>query len=115
MIQGRCVESMSTLSTLLQGDGFARREIGEEFTRIDAVRSVVRTGIDAARLVVIKTEIAGGCLVHLCDLVPGLREIFNLHLERMHIDIPVGAVAGAQSTSNAPVLDDYLQTVLAAD
>src|SRR5271157_1635264 len=116
MIQGRWVRSMSTLSVLLQADGLLLGEMSKEFARVDAVRGVMGTGIDAARLVIIEAEIAcGGLVLQLRDLVPGLREVFRLHLEWVHIDVPVWAVAGAQSTSDAPVLDHHLQAALAAD
>src|SRR5208282_4403308 len=116
MIHGRCVESMSTLSVLLQGDGLARGEMSKELARVDAMGGVVRTSIDTARLIVVHAEIAGSRLaLRLRDLAPGLGEIFSLHLERVHVDIPVGAVAGAQSTSYAPVLNHHLQAALTAD
>src|SRR5271165_75921 len=116
MIQGRWVRSMSTLRVLLQADGLLLGEMSEEFARVDAVSGVVGTGIDAARLVIVKAEIArGGLVLHLRDLAPGLREIFRLHLEGVHVDVPVWAVAGAHTASDAPILDHHLQAALAAD
>src|SRR5271166_2378452 len=107
---------MSTLRVLLQADGLLLGEMSKEFARVDTVRGVVGTGIDAARLIIVKAEIAGGGLVlHLRDLAPGLRKIFRLHLEGVHVDVPVRTVAGAEPTSDAPVLDHHLQAALTAD
>src|SRR5271166_5201295 len=107
---------MSTLSVLLQADGLLLGEMCKEFARVDTVRGVVGTGIDATWLVIVEAEIArSGFVLHLRDLVPRLGEVFRLHLEWVHVDVPVGTVAGAQPAPDAPVLDHHLQAALAAD
>src|ERR1039458_5543088 len=80
------------------------------------MRRVVRTRVHAARLVIVQAEVAGGGFaLHLCDLAARPGKIFDLDLERMHIDMSVGTVAGAHSATNTPILDGHLEAVLAPD
>src|SRR5713226_9670089 len=77
---------------------------------------VVRAGIDATGLLVFGAEVAGGGL--LLDhglLPPRLVGVFGHNGERMQVYVAVGAVFRAQAASDAPVLDDHLERMAAAD
>src|SRR3954471_16034005 len=89
---------------------------GEERERLDPVRRVVRAGVDAARLLVLHAEVAAGRLLFRArDQASRLRRIGHLHRERVQVEVSVRAVAGAQAAPDAPVLDDDLHRVAAAD
>ena len=92
------------------------QQVGEEHRRIDAVRSIVRTGIDATGLRVLGTEIAArsfqpGARYHAARL----RGVVDLHRERMHINVAVWTIAGALAAADAPILDNDLHRVAAAN
>src|SRR5690349_20309742 len=103
--QRRWLESISI--------GRARSAVDpEELHRLDPLEGVVRTGVDAGGLVVLATEVAGGGL--LADL--GLHHarvlgILGDDLERVQVDVAVGALGGAEPAADAPVLDDDLERV----
>ena len=75
-----------------------------------AVGGVVRAGVDAARLgagAEARAQVAGGRLPHV-----GLgRPVVLLD----HVDVAVGTILGAQPAADAPVLDDDLARLAAAD
>ena len=100
--------------------------IAEEPLRIDALGGVVRTGINAARDGQLRAEIARVGLVSgrlfLLDL-HGRRNVrvrgfhfgpdFLHDFEWMHVDVPVGAKLGTFPATDAPILDDDLEVLLA--
>src|SRR5260221_723961 len=88
----------------------------EEITRLDAMRRVVRTCIDATGFRLLGAEIAGGRLfLHDRLFVPRMFMIVGLRGERVQIDISVRAIFGAQSAAYAPILDDDLERISPAD
>jgi hypothetical protein len=89
---------------------------GKEFSRIHAMRRIVRTGIDATRLGILGTQIArSSFLLHHRLFVAGRCRIFRHHVKRMNVDISIGAILGAQPTSNAPILDNHFERIAAAN
>ena len=56
---------------------------GEEFAGIHTMGSVMGTSIHAARLLLVETEIAGGCLgVDFRDFLSRMHKIIYLHIKR---------------------------------
>src|SRR5215475_8412346 len=110
-IQPRCVRSIS-----IGGAGASLRD-SEELGRLDALERVVRAGVHAGRLVVLPAQVAGGGLLAHHRLLPArLLGILALHQKGVEVDVAVWALGGAQSTADAPVLDDDLERVrMAAD
>src|SRR5271169_3986933 len=105
---------MSKLIAFLQRYATLGGELSKELAGVDAVCSVVRTGINTAWLVMIKAEIAGSRLLpYLRDLFPRCRRVVYLDVKGMQIDVAVRTVVRAQPASDAPILDDHLQAVLA--
>src|SRR2546423_6933681 len=88
----------------------------EERERLDAVRGVVRTGVDAARLGVLHAEIAAGRLL-LRGRNHARRPLRIRHLdgERVEVEIAVRAVSYAQAAADTPILDDDFHRVAAPD
>jgi len=77
---------------------------------------VVGTGINAVWLIMVWTEVAScGFHLHFCNVSAGTRTIFRLHLKGMHIDISIGTVVGAQTATDAPVLDGDFKAVASAN
>ncbi len=74
------------------------------------------TGVDARRFREVGAKIAGsGFFLH-----DGLHDarvfvVFLQGFEGVHVDIAIGTVAGAESATDTPILDDDLQAVLAPD
>ena len=78
------------------------------------MRGIVRTGVDATGFLEIGAQIAGGSF--LFDdrfAAPGMLGVFTYHLERMEVDISVRAIACAQATADAPILDDHFERIAA--
>src|SRR5258707_1063497 len=88
----------------------------EEFSRIDAMRCVVRARVDAARFFQVRAEIAGGCFLLDDGFFPaGVLGIVREHLERVQVDVAVGAIARAEAAPDAPVFDNDFKGIAAAD
>ena len=80
------------------------------------MRGVVRTGIDATRFGVIVAKIARSRFhLHGGHFASGVRRIIQLYRERVHVDVPVRTVAGAQSTANTPVFDNDFERIAPAN
>ena len=89
---------------------------GEEFAGIHTMGSVMGTSIHAARLLLVETEIAGGCLgVDFRDFLSRMHKIIYLHIKRMHVDVAIRAGVGTETAADTPILNDNLQTVTSAD
>ena len=74
------------------------------------MRGIVRARVDATWLRMLGAKIAGGrFFLDNGLLVPRMFVIIGLRAERMHIDISVGAILGAQTAADAPVFDDDFQ------
>src|SRR5258708_28108333 len=88
----------------------------EEFSRIDAMRRVVRARVDAARFFQVRAEIAGGRFL-LDDgfFSAGVLGIVSEHFEWMQVDVAVGAIARAEAAPDAPVFDNDFNGIAAAD
>jgi hypothetical protein len=85
-------------------------ERAEKVARLDAMRRVVRAGINATRLGVIGAEIARrGFLADHGALAAGMIGIVGLHRERMQIDVSVRAILRAKAAADAPILDDHFK------
>src|SRR5262249_51153739 len=96
--------------------GTLTKHFGKKCFRVDAVRSVVRASVDAAWLLQMCAKIAGsGFLLDDRFLASIVFRIVGHHFERMQIDIAVGAVARAQAAADAPVLNDHLEGIAAAN
>ena len=78
---------------------------------IHTVGRIVRTGVDAAWLLEIVAEVAGGGFADLA-VVSGIRAIT---VELVDGDVAVGAVRGAEAAADAPVFNDDFERVAAAD
>ena len=77
---------------------------------------VVRAGIDATGLGVIGAKIARrGFLLYDRSRASRRFRIGQIHGERMHVDVSVGAIVGAQAASDAPVLNDDFQRIAPAN
>src|SRR5436190_24282920 len=99
MSQGRCVRSMRIWAP--------RNQMPEEFIRIHAVRGIMRTGIDTARLGVFGAKIAGRGLLLGHDRALACRiGILDIDFERMQRDVAIGAVLRAKPAADTPVLND---------
>src|SRR3954469_14751993 len=104
------------------------QRITEETFRVDALRGVVRTGINAARNRQLGAEVARVRLergrfflldFHLrrdtFDLRFDLRPDLLRYVERMHVDVAVRTKLGAFPAADAPVLDDDFEALLPAN
>ena len=80
------------------------------------MRGIVGTRIHATRFFVIQTKIARcGFHLHAGDGSSRMQQIVDLDRERMHVDVSVRTVVGALAATNAPILDDYLERIAAAN
>jgi len=80
------------------------------------MRGVVGAGVDAAGFLEVGAEIAGsGFLLDDGFFAAGIFEVVNADIERMEIDVAVGAVARAKAAADAPVFDDDFKRIAAAD
>ncbi len=105
-IQPRWVRSIS-----IAGERASLRD-PEERRGSTRLSGVVRAGVDAARLVVLPAQVAGGGLLPDDGLALARAvRVLALDLERMQVDVAVRAVVGAQAAADAPVLDDDLERV----
>ena len=88
----------------------------KKLRRIDPVRGVVRASINTTWLGVVMAQIAGCRLqTGARDFPPRMRRIVQFDRERVKVDIAVGAIVRAQSTTNAPVFDDDFEGISAPD
>src|SRR5512138_570982 len=120
--QGRWLRSISTSGAPLQeflsllGRVLHLHQVREELARIYAMRRVVRTRVHTVRLVILGTQVAGGGLgFDFGDLASQAGGVLGGDIERLHVDVAVGAVVGAQAAADAPVFDDDLQAVAPPD
>ena len=110
-------------------DEFALRRdrVAEKSLPIDALGRVVRTSVDAARGGKLRAKVAGvrfvgGHFLFLNLHLRGralcafdLRLHFFHHLERVHVDVAVGAKLGAFAATDAPIFDDDLEIFFATN
>src|SRR5450432_3069750 len=107
MAQWRWLASMRIRQGSLSIAGRLANRVGEKCFGIDAMSGVVRTGVDATGLFQIGAQIArGGFLFHDGFAAAGMVRVFVHDLERMQIDIAVGAISRAQAATDTPVFDD---------
>src|SRR5438270_1304839 len=99
-------------------DGGGRFQIAEKLKRVHAMSGIVRTGIHAARLWLIVTQIAGCSFAHnaslLCHLLSlGKRGDFlphrTIHTELVQVDVSVRTIVSTEAAANAPILNDDLK------
>ena len=88
----------------------------EKLARLDAMRGVVRAGVDAAWFFEVCAEVArSGFLLDGGFFAAGMLGIFGQDLEGMKIDVAVRTVARAKATADAPIFDDDFQRIAAAN
>jgi hypothetical protein len=93
-----------------------REDVRKKLAWIDAMRGVVRTGVDAAGFFEVSAEIARRCfLLDDCFLAAGPLGIVGHHLEGMKIDVAVGTVTRAKTAADTPVFDDDFERITAAN
>src|SRR5229473_423033 len=86
--------------------------VGKKRARVDAMRGVVRAGVDAARFFQVRAEIARSrFLLDRRLLVPGSLRIVDHHFEGVQIDVAVRTVLRAEAAADAPILDDDFQRI----
>src|ERR1039457_3281512 len=91
-------------------------QAAEKFQRVHAMRGIMRARIHATRFLMIQAEVARcGFYLHAGNPSSGIRRIVQLNGERMHIDISVWTIVGALATTDAPVFDDHLERIAAAN
>ena len=88
----------------------------EKLARLDAMRGVVRAGVDAAGFFEVCAEVArSGFLLDGGFFAAGMLGIFGQDLEGMKIDVAVRTVARAKAAADAPIFDDDFQRIAAAN
>src|SRR5208282_4918080 len=91
-------------------------QAAEKFQRVYAMRRIVRASIHATWFLMAQAEIARSSFhLHAGDCSSRIRQVFQLDREGMHIDISVRTIVCALATTNAPVLDDHLERIAAAN
>src|SRR5437870_4343588 len=86
--------------------GALAEQVGEKCAGVDAVRGVVRAGVDAAWFFQVRAQIAGSCfLLDDCLFTAGPLWIVNHHFEGVQIDVAVGTILRAKAATDAPVLN----------
>src|SRR5580693_6068692 len=94
----------------------AAQHLRKERPRVHAVRRIVRARVNAARLLQMRAQIAGGSLLlYYRFLFPRALQVFDHHFERMQINISVRAVPRAQPAADAPILNNYFQRISPPD
>src|SRR5712664_1002610 len=92
--------------------GALAEHVGEKCAGIDAVRGVVRTGVDAAWFFQVRAEVARGSLLLDCRFFSaGSLRIINHDFEWMQIDVAVGTILGAEAAADAPIFDDNFERI----
>jgi len=80
------------------------------------VRCVMRARVHATGLGMIEAQIARCSFdLHTGNPAAGIRRIVQLHRKWVHIDVPVRAVVGALAAADAPVFDNDLERIAAAN
>src|SRR5215472_18210836 len=97
-----------------------RTALAEHFRKkcfwVDAMRSVVGAGVNTAWLFQVRAEIARrGFLLNDRFLAAGIFQVVRQHFEGMQIDIAVRTIARAKPAADAPILDDNLEGIAAAN
>src|SRR2546421_12035987 len=96
--------------------GDLAEHFGEKCARIDAVRGVVRTGVNAAWFFQVRAEVTrSSFLLDRRLLAAGSLRIVNHHFERMQIDVAVRTILGAEAAADAPILDDDFERIAPAN
>src|SRR5260370_7624647 len=91
-------------------------EVCKKCAPVDAVRGIVRAGVDAAGFFQVRAKIARSSL--LLDrrlLAAGSLRIVNHHFEWMQIDVAVGTILRAQAAADAPIFDDDFERIAPAN
>src|ERR1700687_5665400 len=92
--------------------GALAEHIGKKGARVDPMRGVMRTSVDAAWFFQVRAEIArSGFLLDGRLLAPGPLRIINHHFEWMQIDVAVGAILRAEAAADPPIFDDYFDGI----
>src|ERR1700694_1116597 len=92
--------------------GALAEHIGKKCARVDPMRGVMRTSVDAAWFFQVRAEIArSGFLLDGRLLAPGPLRIIHHHFEWMQIDVDVGAILRAEAAADAPILDDNFERI----
>src|SRR5467141_187627 len=92
--------------------GALAEHIGEKRARVNAMRGVVRTSINAAWFFQVRAEIARSrFLLDRCFLVSGPPRFVNHHFEWVQINIAVRAILRAKAAANAPIFDDDFERI----
>src|ERR1700682_3097005 len=86
--------------------------IGKKCARVDPMRGVVRTSVDAAWFFQMRAEIARSSFL-LDDrlLAPGPLGIVDHHFEWVQIDVAVRTILRAEATADAPIFDDDFERI----
>jgi len=80
------------------------------------VSGVVRAGIDATRLGMVVAQITGSSFdTDSGHFVSGMAGVIKFGGKGMKIDISVRTISGAEAAAYAPVFDDDLEGIAAAD
>jgi hypothetical protein len=84
----------------------------EKGAGIDAVRGVVRTGVDAAWFFQVRAEVArSSFLLDRRFFSAGSLRIINHHFEWLQIDVAVGTILRAEAAADAPIFDDNFERI----
>src|SRR5579859_4902838 len=88
----------------------------EEVAGLHPMRGVMGTGIDTAGFGMILAKVAGGRLfLHHGFFLAGMLVVIGLGRKGMQVDIAVRAIFRAQAAADAPVFDDDLERIAAAN
>ena len=96
--------------------GSLAEHIGKKCARVDAVRGIVRTSVDAAWFFQMRAEIArSSFLLDHRLLAASSFRIVNHHFEWVQIDVAVRTILRAEAAADAPILDDDFERIAPAN
>src|SRR5713226_3418432 len=96
--------------------GALAEHVGEKCARIDAMRGIVRTGVNATRFFQVRAEIArSSFLLDRHFFSAGPLRIGNHHFKWMQIDVAVRTILCAEAAADAPIFDDDFERIAPAN
>ena len=96
--------------------GALAEHVGEKCARVNAVRGIVRAGVDAAWFFQVRAEIArSSFLLDHRLLAASSFRIVNHHFEWVQIDVAVRTILRAEAAADAPILDDDFERITPAN
>jgi hypothetical protein len=88
------------------------QQAAKEFRGIHAMRRIVRTSVHTTWFIVIVAKVAGSRFLSCAsNHAPRMVRIVEFNREGMQVNIPVGTIVRAQPAADAPILNDYFQSV----